>query len=158
MKRRNLSPKENAANININGTYGLKHQIIRTRSVVDDFYFEKCNPSSHKDESVSVVDPIHLLFNQQRLSNLGQGAAQKFLDSLQPQSNALAELRQKCSDDDLMQMIKSRYLQSPAEILCWCREMQRNVDKFNSEVAKLVAEQQAKEVETKPDVEPAKVE
>lgn len=147
MKRRNLTPQENAKNINIPMEFGLRHSILRQESVVDEFYFEKCKPSDDDKESVSIVDPILILFNQERLDNMGASAAKKFLDSLSPQSNDLSELRSKCSDEDLIQMVKSRHLQSPAEILHWCRYMNENVDKFNSEVARLQAEAEAAKVQ-----------
>ena len=128
-----------------NKNTGLKHTILRQKSVVDEFYHEKCSPSDDKEDSVSVVDPIIVLFNQQRIDNMGATAAKAFLDSLAPESNSLAELRQKCSDEDLMQMVKSRHLQAPAEILAWCRYMQSNIDTFNSEVRKIVEAKQAEE-------------
>lgn len=131
--------------VSFNSNIGIRHSILRTASVVDEFYFEECNPSDDSMKSVSVCDPIVILFNQQRLDNLGVTAAKSFLDSLAPKSNALSELRSKCSDEDLMSMVKSRHLQSPAEILSWCRYMQNNIDKFNSEVQKLVEARQAEE-------------
>lgn len=148
MKRRNLTPQENSKNINFNAEYGLRHTILREPSLVDEFYFEECQPSDDKDKSYSLCDPIFMMFNQERLSNMGVSASKAFLDSLTPQSNDLAELRQKCTDDDLFLMIKSRHLQSPAEILHWCRYINDNVDKFNSEVAKLVAEKEAADKES----------
>lgn len=119
--------------------------ILRAPSVVDEFYFEKTAPSDDTMESVSVVDPIIMLFNQERIDSMGQMAAKQFIDSLAPKSNSLDELRKQCSDEDLMQMIKSKHLQSPAEILAWCRYMNENVETFNSEVQKLVEAKQAEE-------------
>lgn len=145
MKRTNITPQQNAQSIKFNHKIGMRHMILREPSVVDEFYFEKCQPSDHKDESVSIVDPIIILFNQQRLDNMGQMAAKTFIDSLVPKSNSMAELRKNCSDEDLMCMIKSRHLQSPAEILSWCRYMKENIDIFNSEVHKLVEARQAEE-------------
>lgn len=153
MKRRNLTPAQNAENLDFNMQYGLHHAILRTESVVDEFYFEECNPSDDDMKSVSICDPIIMLFNQERLDNMGASAVKNFLDSLAPQSSDLVELRKQCSDEDLMSMMKSRHLQSPAEILHWCRYMQQNVDQFNSEVARLQAqaevEKAQKNVETK---------
>lgn len=144
-KRRKITPKENSKNISFNEELGLKHTILRVPSVVDEFYIERSEPCDDSIESYSVCDPIFILFNQERLNNMGATAVKTFLDSLSPQSSALSELRSKCSDEDLMTMVKSRHLQSPAEILSWCRYMNDNVNEFNSEVAKLVAQ---KEVES----------
>lgn len=146
-KRNKISLSDNSKNITFNKNLGLRHQIMREPSVVDEFYFENCQPSDDSLESVSVVDPIIILLNQERIDNMGTTAAKTFLDSLSPKSNALSELRSKVSDDDLMSMIKSRHLQSPSEILAWCRYIKENVDAFNSEIAKIKAEQIAQEEE-----------
>lgn len=146
-KRRNITPAENAEKVNFNEKLGVRHTIVREPSVVDEFYLEKVAPSDDDKEAVCIVDPIHILFNQQRLDNIGVTAAKSFLDSLAPKSDSLAELRSRCSDDDLLSMIKSRHLQSPAEILYWCRYMQQNLKDFDSEVAKLLAQQQAEQQE-----------
>lgn len=138
--RRIISIQANAKRIEFDQNSTLKNTILRECDVCDEFYHEIIT-NSDKSESVSIVDPIYILFNQERLNQLGTGAAQKLLDSLQPKSDALAELRSKCSDEDLMKMMKSRHLQSPAEILAWCRYMQANVDNFNSEVKALIEAQ-----------------
>lgn len=148
MKRVYITPKQNAENISFNEEVGLKHCILREASVVDEFYNEPTTPSDDVMESVSVCDPIIILFNQQRLDNMGTTAAKAFIDSLVPKSNELSELRKKCSDEDLMSMVKSRHLQSPAEILAWCRYMNENVEMFNSEVANLVAQKEAEKAHT----------
>lgn len=133
------------SNMFVNTELGLPHSILREPSIVDEFYFESHQPSDDTMPSYSVVDPIIVLFNQQRLENMGVTAAKQFLDSLQPKSDSLAELRKKCSDEDLVTMIKSKYLQSPAEILAWCRYMKDNINTFNTEVQKLINAQQADE-------------
>lgn len=127
---------------------GISHSVLREPSVVDEFYFETHKAADDNIESVSVVDPIIMLFNQQRLESMGSTAAKAFLDSLAPKSDSLGELRKNCSDEQLVSMIKSKYLQSPAEILSWCRYMEQNITEFNSEVQKLVEAQKQKSVET----------
>lgn len=157
-----ITAKQNAVNIKYNTHYTIKHSIIREPSIVDEFYKEHAEPSDDKNPSVSMVDPLYILFNQERLDNLGQMGAKAFIDGLQKRSSSLEELRKQCSDDDLMCMIKSRHLQSPAEIVAWCRYMQSNIDTFNSEVKKIVdartAEMEAKKAEASANVEPLKTE
>lgn len=143
-KRRNLTPEQNADNIGFCTTIALNVTTLREPSVVDEFYSEEYFLEDGTT-AIRYLDPIDVLFNQERLNNMGATAAKAFLDALQPKSDALAELRQKCSDDDLMAMVKSRHLQSPAEISAWCRYMQANIDKFNSEVQQLIQEKQMKE-------------
>lgn len=134
MKRRFINPEENTA---VLIPVDLKCTELREPSVVDEFHRDSIF-NENGEESVSFSDPIYILFNQQRLNKLGTSATQAFFDSLESKSDALAELRTKCSDDDLMKMVKSRHLQSPAEILAWCRYMEQNVDDFNNEIKALV--------------------
>lgn len=114
-------------------------------SLVTSFYKEESISSESGEPMVVYHDPIYMLFNQQRLSKLGAGAVDMWLQQMnQSKANPLAELRKECSDEDLVSMIKSRHLQSPSEILAWSRLMTSKIDVFKSEVAKLVA---SKEVE-----------
>lgn len=125
-------------------------------SLVSSFYKEESISCESGEPMVAYHDPIYMLFNQQRLSKLGAGAVEIWLQQMyQSKANPLAELRKECSDEDLVSMIKSRHLQSPSEILSWSRLMMSKMDEFKSEVVKLVA---SKEVEQpsqhEPNVEP----
>lgn len=149
-KRKFISAAENAAKLEFCHSCDSDNIIIREKSVVDEFYFET-RLNSDGTESVCVSDPIRVLFNQQRLDEIGATAVKAFLDGLQKKNDSLAELRSKCSDEDLMQMMKSRHLQSPSEILAWCRYMESNISKFNTEVQKLVAAEQQQQTTEKTD-------
>ena len=153
-KRSFMSAEENASSVRYNPEKGLFHSILRQKSVVDEFYHENHKPAYDKLESVSYVDPIIMLFNQERIDNLGSMAAKELLDSLANKSDSIVELRKKCSDEDLLSMIKSRYLQTPSEIMAYCRFIEGNVDSFNSEVKQLL-EQQKQQTQI---VEPPKTE
>lgn len=137
-KRHFLTAEENSVNVKYNDSVGIYHAILREPSPVDVFHVEHCKPSNDSMESISLVDPLIMLFNQERLSNLGEMGATAFLDSLMQRESSLSELRKKVSDDDLCAMIKSRYLQTPSEVTAWCRYIQGNVDAFNREVQALV--------------------
>lgn len=151
-KRRFITAEDNAANVNYNVSVGVRHFILREVSPVDDFYQEVCKPCDDSMESISFVDPIVILFNQERLDNLGTMGVKAFLDSLQQRESSLSDLRSKVSDDDLLSMIKSRHLQSPSEITAWCRYIENNVEAFNKEVQELVKQQQQQTIE--PSIEP----
>lgn len=136
-KRRFVDPEINGSELQFNPNSDLRNVVLREPSVIDEFYINTItNPDG--SESIQHVDPLFFVFNQQRLESIGISASQHVLDSLRPFNDSLAVLRKKCSDEDLMKMIKSKYLQSPAEILAWCRYMQSNIDQFKEEVAALV--------------------
>ena len=110
-----------------------------------------------KRTAVSVVDDIYMLFNQQRLLSAGKDTIQAWLNTLTPKSNALDELRKKCSDSELMAICKSRYIQSPSELLAWSEYLNANYDKIIQDVklAKELAELQSKEAPVESAKEPA---
>lgn len=113
------------------------------RSVVDTFYVEK-HTEKDKQESVSFHDPIRMLFNQERLNQLGAAAVQRWFDTLkQAKSSAINKLRENCSDDMLMELIKSRHIQSMSELQAYAEYHKNNLDEFKSSVQKLIVEQQA---------------
>lgn len=140
----------------------FKNVVVREQSPIDEFYFEKTKSSDDGKECISFTDPIRMLFNQQRLSRLGSTAVQAWLDSLaQHKNDSLAEIRAKCSDEDLISLIKSRHIQHPCEIMAYLEECNRNMETFSNEVQKLVAARQAEEqtkVENNTNVEPSQSE
>ena len=114
-----------------------KTVVLRSPSMVDDFYHTEIK---YPDDSSAIFidDPIYMLFNQERLNReLGSTAVKMWLDSLVSSSDHLSELRSKCSDNELMYMIKSRHIQSPSELKSWLDYMSENVEKFNSELASI---------------------
>lgn len=147
MKR--LTSYNYAANsVACNPTSGAKHSCSRTPEVTDPFYVEKQTCDRDNKEAKAYVDPIAILFDQQRLSNLGSGAVEQLIQRLATPTSPLAQLREKCSDDDLIATIKSRHLQAPCEIQAWAQYMSQNMEKFNAEIAKLAAENQSTDVES----------
>lgn len=127
----------------------LNTAINRTPSLVDDAYTETIiNPKTGNDIQF-YIDPIYMLFNEQRLNKLGVENAQLWLESLISQgNNSIKELRKQCSDEQLIKMIRSRHLQHPSEILAWCRYMESNIEEFNNEVKAAVEAEKASVADT----------
>ena len=132
--------------IKVNVNVGLATSYVRQPSLVDDFYFEKTVSAVDGKEVIGVHNPLYMLFNQQRIDRLGSEAIRQWVDLLkQAQHSGLAEIRKKCSDDDLMCMIKSRHIQHPAELERYIEELNSRADRFNSEVARVRAEMEAEQ-------------
>lgn len=119
---------------------------VRERSNADVFYHQKMVSTDDGLECVAVVDPIIMLFNQERLSKMGDYAVEQWLKSMEDLSNSpLSKLRRECSDDDLLYMIKSRHIQAPCELTAWTDYMAANMDKFKNLMAAELADKKAKE-------------
>lgn len=141
---------------------GLERSYVRQPSLVDSFYqIKNVCPESGK-ESIQFTNPLYMLFNQQRIDRLGPEAIRQWLDSLdRASSSSRNELKDKLSDDDLLQMVKSRHIQHPCELERYLQALNERADYFNSEVARIVAEEKDKQhteqvdsvdVVSKPDV------
>lgn len=136
--------KNNEAKVNVDANLAIS--MVRQPSLVDDFYCEKTTSCYDGEVVLGVHNPLYMLFNQQRLDRLGDGALRMWLDSMnQSQHSSLSELRKKCSDDDLLRMVKSRFIQHPAELERYISDLNTRADKFNSEVARVRAEMQAEQ-------------
>lgn len=124
----------------------LRTTSVRDRSNADVFYHQKMISTDDGLECVAVVDPIIMLFNQERLTKMGDHAIEQWLKSMENISNSpLSKLRGQCSDDDLLYMIKSRHIQAPCELTAWADYMAANMNKFKDLMAAELADKKAKE-------------
>ena len=103
---------------------------------VDEFLTETVQ-NEDGSESVTLTTDIAMLFNQQRLDKCSRESLLQYFDSLSVSpSTGLSELRSKLSDDQLISIIKSRYIQTPSELLSYSRAL---VSEYGSEIAQLVS-------------------
>ena len=107
-------------------------------SVLEQFNVSKRSYFSGADkrECIVIHDDIYMLFNQKRLlaSGVGVDTLKAWLDTLAPVNDSLSQLRKKCTDEQLMAFCKSRYIQSPSELLAWSEYLLAN---HEAELARL---------------------
>lgn len=95
------------------------------------------------------VDDIYLLFNQSRLSLVGKDSVNAWLDSLRSST----PVSPKLSDDDLINLVKSRHIQSMSELMAYSHYLTDNyADKLK---AYLSASEPAPEPAPEPATEPS---
>lgn len=137
-KLRNI-PEVHKFNLRI----GAKVTSLAVPSLVQQFMTKEVSFFDGDDEkkAISFVDDIYMLFNQQRLLSAGTDTINSWLNTLTPKSDALSELRKKCTDEQLMKMCKSRYIQSRSELLAWSEYLNANADTILQDVE--LAKQQA---------------
>lgn len=129
-----------------NASVSQKNMVLREPSPVDSFHNETTIGEDDGLESVTFCNPIVMLFNQMRLDNIGEQSLRQWLEG-QPEDSALKEILSKCSPEDVIATIKSRYLQSPSEIRAWAEYTAHNMDKFNDELKSAMEAQQATKTE-----------
>lgn len=112
----------------------ISHSNMCVSPMFEDLLIEETTAPNGDVSSVRVCNDISLLFNQQRLESLGREGIKQFLDSLTPKSPSLASLRSKISDADLLKVCKSRYIQSPSELLAWSSYLDSSLSEIQQEI------------------------
>ena len=107
------------------------------------------------DESrpVRYTSDIRLILHTKDLaSRAGISVASKFGQSKQSASQ-IQQVMDKMSDDDLLATVRSRYIQSPSEIIAWSKELSAYAENLESQARELIdietAKQKAEEEEEK---------
>lgn len=93
--------------------------VLREKSPVESFYIQRHKSVYGSCESVSIVDDVYMLFNQQRLDRMTNAALSTWLQNTSRTDSQLASLRSRMTDEQLGSFIKSRYIQSRSELLAW---------------------------------------
>ena len=87
-----------------------------------------------------LTSDIYMLFNQQRLDRLSRENLLKHFDSMSVSDPQFTKLRGKLGDDQLISFVKSRYIQSPSELMSWSQYLMSSSDEV---IASLAAAQSA---------------
>lgn len=115
--------------------------ITRTPSPLDEFQTETL--SAGKDREIMfITSDIAILFNQQRLMNLNPAVIQELTQNMKRQKPNM-----NLTDEQLFGALKSRYIQSNADIYAWSRSIQADLDGTISSIEAEAAAQAAKTAE-----------
>ena len=98
-------------------------------SPVNDFIFQE-----HEVDGVVSVrcsSDIYMLFNQQRLDRMSRESLVKYFGELSVTEPKMKELRSKLSDDQLCSFVKSRFIQTPSELMAWSQYLMSSQNRFS---------------------------
>lgn len=99
--------------------------VLRETTPVEDFYTQECM-SRDGTKCVEKLTDIYMLLNQKRLDRLTLQSFTEYMSQQSQHDSQLDSLRSRCSDAELLQFCKSRYIQSPSELLSWSRYLESN--------------------------------
>lgn len=85
-----------------------------------------------------------LLHNKDLAARAGLSVASKFGQSKQPPSQ-IQQIMDKMSDNDLLATVRSRYIQSPSEILAWSKELSVYAENLESQAQALIETETVKQ-------------
>ena len=108
---------------------------FRQESPVDQFLFEELEIDGVK--GVRLTSDIYMLFNQQRLDRLSRESLLSHFESMSVNEPKFGDLRSKLGDDQLISFVKSRFIQSPSELMAWSSYLMSSSDAAIAELAAL---------------------
>lgn len=115
--------------------------ITRTPSPLDEFQTETLSVGKDR-EIMFITSDIAVLFNQQRLMNLNPAVIQELTQNMKRQKPNM-----NLTDEQLFGALKSRYIQSNADVYAWSRAIQADLDGTISSIEAEAAVQAAKTAE-----------
>lgn len=118
----------------------LKQSEFLENSPVNEFCFERLEVNG--EEVVTLTSDIYMLFNQQRLDKMTKDRLLAYFENLLVNEPKMRELRSKLSDEQLCSFVKSRFIQSPSELMAWSQYLMSSQDEM---IAAAAAEKQAEQ-------------
>lgn len=118
----------------------LKQSEFLENSPVNEFCIERLEVNG--EEVVTLTSDIFMLFNQQRLDRMSKDRLLAYFENLSVNEPKMRELRSKLSDEQLCSFVKSRFIQSPSELMSWSQYLMSSQDEM---IAAAAAEQQAEQ-------------
>lgn len=125
--------------------------IITQPTELDDFYHETIE-TSEKESVTFITTDISLLFNQQRLMQVSPLALDRLVNNLK---SAKPDVLKGYTDEQLASAVKSRYIQSAADMQDYMRSIMMNMDDEIQVIQAKAMEIQAQQAaSSQPPVEP----
>lgn len=118
----------------------LKQSEFLKNSPVNEFCFERLEVNG--EEVVTLTSDIYMLFNQQRLDKMTKDRLLSYFENLSVNEPKMRELRSRLTDDQLCSFVKSRFIQSPSELMAWSQYLMNSQDEM---IAAAAAEKQVEQ-------------
>lgn len=118
----------------------LKQSEFLENSPVNEFCLERLDKNG--TEVVTLTSDIYMLFNQQRLDRMSKDRLLAYFENLSVNEPKMRELRSKLSDEQLCSFVKSRFIQSPSELMAWSQYLMSSQDEM---IAAAAAEKQSEQ-------------
>lgn len=130
----------------------LRQSEFLENSPVNEFCFERLEVNGN--EVVTLTSDIYMLFNQQRLDRMSKDRLLAYFENLSVTDPRMSELRSKLSDDQLCSFVKSRFIQSPSELMAWSQYLMSSQDEMIAAAAAERETEQPAPYEVNPTEEP----
>ena len=110
---------------NVNSTVLSVSEFVEP-SPLHDFMFQEVECDG--ETSITITSDIHMLFNQHRLDKLTRAQLVEYFDNLSVSEPKMSDLRKKMTDEQLCSFVKSRFIQTPSELIAWSQYLMSSQD------------------------------
>lgn len=125
--------------------------IVLEELPTEPFRFEKIG--TEENEAVRIRSDVSMLLHAADMAKkYGTGFVQSMVNMRRPKSSALQSQMDQMSDDQILDTIKSRHLQSPSELIAWSEYLVDQAKSIEEEASRLALEKESVEKES---VEPS---
>lgn len=138
--KRRTTPYVSVGNLNVITSKELICSEFREESPVDQFLRQEIEVNGVP--SVRLTSDIYMLFNQRRLDKLSRESLLSHFESMSVNEPKFGDLRAKLGDDQLINFVKSRFIQSPSELMAWSSYLMSSSDAAIAELAALQEQSQ----------------
>lgn len=125
IKRRVKSYVDNSQPNNVNSAVLSGSEFVESFPF-NNFLFQEIECGERK--SIRITSDIYMLFNQKRLDKLTRAQLVEYFDNLSVSEPKMSDLRKKMTDDQLCSFVKSRYIQTPSELMAWSQYLMSSQD------------------------------
>lgn len=143
--KRRTTPYVPVGNLNVVTSKELICSEFREESPVDQFLKQEIEVNGVP--SVRLTSDIYMLFNQRRLDKLSRESLLSHFESMSVNEPKFGDLRAKLGDDQLIDFVKSRFIQSPSELMAWSQYLMSSSDAVVAELAAAQQEQQSQQTQ-----------
>lgn len=116
--------------------------IVLEELPTEQFRFEKAGTDDN--EYIRIRSDVSMLLHAADMAKkYGTGFVQSMIDMRRPKSSALQSQMDQMSDDQILDTIKSRHLQSPSELIAWSEYLVEQAKAIEQEAERLAIEKEA---------------
>jgi hypothetical protein len=115
-----------------------KEVVLVQSSPLDQFLIEEIHNDPKRPPVIHFCNDVSMLFNQERLSREMGYILEDMVSRLR--TSDLSDNFSHLSDDEIIDTVKSRYIQAPSELISWSKYIMANMDSLSEESKQEVVE------------------
>lgn len=120
--------------------------IVLEELPTEPFRFEKIG--TEDNEAVRIRSDVSMLLHAADMAKkYGSGFVQSMIDMRRPKSSSIQSQMDQMTDDQILDTIKSRHLQSPSELIAWSEYLIDQAKDVEQEAERIALEKESSAVE-----------